>query len=193
MSAPDLSAVVELHVRAFPHFFLSFLGPAFLRELYSAILADVDGIAVVCGSGTAVLGFVAGTSKPGQFYWRLLRERWWRFASSSVIPLMKQPRIAPRLLRALSSPQTTEKQCGGACLLMSLAVHPEAQGTGLGRKLICAFLAEARRRGTTEVRLTTDALANDAVNRFYRDVGFRVDRQLMTPEGRLMNEYRISL
>jgi ribosomal protein S18 acetylase RimI-like enzyme len=76
---------------------------------------------------------------------------------------------------------------------MSLAVDPRCQSVGAGRTLVSAFLDEARRRGSTKVDLTTDKIGNDRVNRFYESLGFRVVREVVTPEHRVMNEYEIDL
>ena len=45
----DVSAIVGVHLRSFEGFFLSFLEPAFLGELYAAILANFSSIDFVDG------------------------------------------------------------------------------------------------------------------------------------------------
>jgi ribosomal protein S18 acetylase RimI-like enzyme len=81
----------------------------------------------------------------------------------------------------------------GCGTLMSIAVLPETQGKGIGRKLVDAFLVEADRRGLKQVNLLTDKQDNNATNRFYQRYGFHVHRSYITPEGREINEYRIDL
>ena len=76
---------------------------------------------------------------------------------------------------------------------MSIGIDPAAQGLGAGRALVAAFLAEARRRGSTKVDLTTDKLGNERANAFYRSVGFQVAREIVTPERRVMYEYEIDI
>jgi hypothetical protein len=39
-----IEQVVDIHLQAFPNFFLSFLGPRFLREFYAFFLVDPLGI-----------------------------------------------------------------------------------------------------------------------------------------------------
>jgi len=39
--------VVKVHIDAFPSFFLTFLGPRFLREFYSSFLVDDAGVGFV--------------------------------------------------------------------------------------------------------------------------------------------------
>lgn len=192
MEARDLFFVVRVHLASFQGFFLTFLGPAFLLELYSGILADPAGIAFVAEDDGQIVGFVAGASESAGLYARLLRRRWWRFALASFLPVLRNPRIVPRLLRAFTMPKQA-RAAGSEGTLMSIAVLPERQGQGIGQALVQAFLAEAARRGLRRVNLTTDKVDNDAANLFYRRLGFVCVRHFTTPEGRQMNEYEIAL
>jgi GNAT superfamily N-acetyltransferase len=146
----DISNVVDIHLEAFQIFFLSFLGPRFLRELYYGILQDPSGIAFVYEETGTVVGFVAGTDHPSGFYRRLLKQRWWRFGLASITPALRQPAIIPRLFRAFKKPEEagSETGCG---TLMSIATSPRVQGQGVGQELVIAFLAEASRRGLISV------------------------------------------
>lgn len=187
----DTDQMVAVHLRSFPGFFLTFLGRPFLRELYAATMVDPSGIAYVVTDGEQHLGFVTGTTQPSGFYRRLLQKRWWRFAYAAIPAVLRRPGIVPRLLRAFSTPSATSSE-PGRTTLMSIAVAPEAQGRGVGRALVEAFVGEAARRGATQIDLTTDRDNNDAVNRFYRNLGFVCRRSYTTPEGRSMNEYVIA-
>lgn len=192
MELSDISAVVSIHLKGFSGFFLTYLGRAFLRELYTAIVADQDGIGLVVEDENGVSGFVTGTAQPTGFYRRLLRQRWWRFAWASVLPVFKRPSTIPRLLRGFSMPEQATKQIGRGTL-MSIAVLPDRQGEGIGQVLVRAFLKEAVHRGLNQVDLTTDRDNNEAANRFYQNLGFVCERTYVTPEGRSMNEYVIDL
>ena len=192
MCSTDVSAVVQVHLDSFPGFFLSFLGLAFLRELYAATLADSSGIGFVAEDGKGIGGFVTGTAQPSGFYRRLLWRRWWRFALAAAPLVLKRPSIIPRLLRAFSMPEQVTRREGRGTL-MSIAVLPEAQGHGIGHTLVRAFLEEAAQRGLQKVDLTTDRDNNEATIRFYQSLGFVCERTFTTPEGRAMNEYVIKL
>ena len=184
----DALACAEIHLCAFPGFFLTFLGTDFLCELYTAIACDPSGIGFVAEEHGRILGFVVGTSQPSGFYSRLLRSRMWHFGWTSLVPFLKKPQILPRLLRAFTMPgqKTCVPNCG---TLMSIAVLPQTQGKGVGLRLVNAFLGEAERRGLQYVNLTTDLLDNECANRFYQKLGFSLLRSYTTPEGRQMNEY----
>lgn len=40
------------------------------------------------------------------------------------------------------------------------------------------------------ISLETDTIDNETANRFYQKRGFKIARKYVTPEGRMMNEYR---
>jgi len=192
MQIIDVKQVIAIHLSAFQGFFLTFLGSQFLQELYTAILADPTGIGFVCVYDKELNGFVVGTTQPSVLYGRLLARRWWRFGLACIIPILKNPFIIPRLLRAFRRPQEiTPLPDSGT--LMSIAVLPGMQGKGIGQSLVQAFLHESCIRGLKHVNLTTDFLNNESVNQFYSNLGFRCVRTIITPEGRKMNEYVIDL
>lgn len=192
MYLEDIPVVVSIHLQSFQNFFLSSLGRAFLRELYTAIFNDHSGISFVACVDGQIYGFVAGTDHPSGFYRRLIKQRWWRFGFASILPVLRQPAIIPRLLRAFTMPQRVETG-ERVATLMSIAVLPDTQGQRLGRQLVSVFLQECSNRKLTQVNLTTDRLNNDNANEFYRRLGFKCLRSFTTPEGRVMNEYEISL
>lgn len=194
MEPHDIEAVVQAHLAAFQNFFLTFLGPAFFRELYTGILQDGSGICFVCESDARVVGFVVGTHQPAGLYRRLLQQRWWRFGRAAAGPALRRPVIIPRLLRAFKAPANAEdSSLPNSGLLMSLAIHPSLQGHNCGRRMVEAFLVEAERRGLDAVALDTDRDDNDRVNNFYLHCGFVLTRSYITAEGRRMNEYVIRL
>ncbi len=192
MLPQDIPSVVDVHLQAFQNFFLSSLGHAFLQELYTSILNDPSGMSYVAIVEGQLIGFVAGTDQPAGFYRRLIKQRWWRFGLASILPVLRQPTIIPRLLRAFTMPQQVARG-DQIATLMSIAVLPETQGQQLGKKLVSAFLEECRRREINQVNLTTDRLKNDFVNEFYLRMGFQCINSFTTLEGREMNEYQIIL
>lgn len=192
MCENDLRSVVNVHLRSFQGFFLSFLGPKFLHELYAAILTDRSGIAYVCEGESMIVGFVVGSDQPRGLYRRLFYRRGWRFAFASLSPALRNPAIIPRLFRAMSRQGGSDIHDDCATIL-SIAVLPEAQGKGIGKKLLVEFFREAARRNLSQVNLITDRENNDRVNRFYLSMGFTLWSTFVTPEGRQMNEYQIDL
>lgn len=191
MRSDDVMRVVEIHLAAFPGFFLSFLGARFLRVFYSEAVA-LREICLVATSGGAVVGFTMGSAHPGGFYGKLIKRRLFAFGLAALPAVLRRPSTALRVARALLKPKQAAKAAGIATLL-SIGVDPSTQGTGAGKALVLAFFDEARRRGAAVVDLTTDKVDNERTNAFYRNLGLSVAREIVTPEGRILNEYEIDL
>lgn len=189
MAKADVDVVVTTHLSAMPDFFLSSLGSAFLKTYYAALIDDPAAVAFVAAEDDrAVVGFAVGSTNPSGFYRRLLARRWPSFALSSVPGLIRNPRAAARIVRAIRYPgsQPQGDNLGG---LYSIGVDSGMQGRGVGRKLVGAFLDEARARGCSAVYLHADAEGNDGWNVLLRKLGWRLEKTFTTPEGRGMNEY----
>ncbi len=188
MRSEDLPEIVRTHMRSFPDFFLTFLGPRFLELLYRNIALDSEGILLVADIDGRAVGFVAGVTRQTGFYRRLIRRQAWAFAWAATSAAFQRPAIIPRLWRALHRPGDAAQSTAEACL-MSIAVSPEFQGRGLGKQLVGAFCHELVARGESVVCLTTDRDDNAATNCFYQQLDFKLVRWFVTPEGRTMNEY----
>ena len=88
-----ISKVVDMHMQAFPEFFLTFLGPKFLREFYNSFSYDPTGIGFVAEDAETgdVLGVIVGPLVPDGYFKRLLKRRWWAFYLASVTAVLKGP------------------------------------------------------------------------------------------------------
>lgn len=185
-----IGQVVDVHILAFPDFFLTFLGPRFLAEFYKSFTYNPDGIGFVAEDTATgkVLGVVVGPLIPGGYFKKLLIRRWWAFCVASIFAVVKKPSVAGRLFRAMfyrgDAPAGPDRS-----LLSSIAVDPRIQKQGLGKALVQAWVDEVRRRGGTSCYLTTDAENNDAVNHFYQSLGWKLEASWSTPQGRPMNRY----
>jgi ribosomal protein S18 acetylase RimI-like enzyme len=192
MQPSDVNQVVNVHLSSFQGFFLTLLGAKFLNLLYAYIVSSPDGVGYVFVEDDGeVVGFVCGSTKPSGFYKRFLKNQWLRIILAILGSVVRNPRILPRLVwRVLRPPQASPSPA--TATLLSIAVLPEHQNKGIGRLLVQEFLDEMWRRGMQRVNLTTDREGNEAVNAFYRRLGFRLVRSFVTPEGRWMNEYVIN-
>jgi len=74
-------------------------------------------------------------------------------------------------------------------LLSSVAVDPDVQQAGVGKKLVIQWIDKARQCGLAGCYLTTDADGNDEVNAFYESLNWNIEKVYTTPEGRRMNRY----
>ncbi len=190
LTKQDICEIVDVHVRSFPNFFLTFLGPRFLKVFYNSFTYDPAGIGfVVKDSETGkVLGFIVGPLVPEGYFKRLLKKRWFAFCLASITAICKRPTIVKRVFNALfyrgQSPSGAKR-----ALLSSIAVDPEAQGKGVGRVLVERWIQEVKQQGGSGCYLTTDAENNNVVNGFYHSLGWKIESIYETSEGRKMNRY----
>lgn len=188
----SLDEVVDVHLEAFPGFFMAQLGPRFLREYYRCVVEYPGGILLTEELEGRCVGFVAGFVDPASFYKALGRRRA-RLGLSALAGVVSRPRRLVTLVRNYGRASGAARLAPDAASaeLSSLAVRPHASGRGAGRRLVERFIDVAGTLGASRVTLTTDAFGNDAVNRFYRGLGFRHVREFEARRGRVLNEYTI--
>ncbi len=180
--------IVDVHIKAFPDFFLTFLGPKFLKEFYNSFIVDEQGIGFVALENDKLLGAIVGPFQPAGYFKRLLMKKWYAFCLASIGAVLKKPKVIKRLFRAVFYRGESPPD-GQRALLSSIAVSPDAQGKGVGRALVSSWLNEVKLRGGEGAFLTTDAENNDSVNGFYQKLGWKLESTYNTPEGRKMNRY----
>lgn len=189
----DASALARLHQQAFPGFFLSGLGEPFLVQFYLGFVDEPTAIVVVHRDATGrPQGVGVGTTDPVGFFGRLLRRRLLGFAVASARATLANPRVAPRLLKAVSFRGDTPSDRDGA-LFSSLCVLPGLSGRGIGSALMNAWVHRAKEMGAETAFLVTDAHGNDAVNRLYAREGWVLSEMFVTGERRVMNRYEFNL
>ena len=187
-----LDDIVVVHQQAFPGFFMTQLGRRFLRAYYRCVVDSPQGILIAEDGDGDCVGFVAGFANPAAFYQELRRRRVrlglaagvgvgcrpWRLGT-----LLANYRRAGGFARREADSRTAE--------LSSLAVAPRAGGRGVGSRLVHAFVEAAGAQGADRILLTTDAHGNEAVNRFYLQLGFTCVRCFEARPGRWLNEYAL--
>jgi len=192
----DIPAIVRIHQAAFPGFFLTQMGPAFLRAYYRLVQTTPGGIVLVAARGGQACGFVAGFIDPDRFY-QVMRQRKWSLVIPLVLGILRQPSLARRVLtnfrRVRAENRPTIPETTIIAELSSIGVDPASGGRGLGRTLTLAFIDAARTGGADGVLLTTDAQDNDRVNQFYQQLGFRLLDTYTEADGRIMNAYGMHL
>lgn len=181
----DLPGIVRCHITAFPGQPMTELGPRWLAALYRYYLEHPEGIAVVAvNPEQSVVGFVVGGGPD-------LRDRFIhgarvRFAPVILWRTLTRPVIRRRLFGRLMS--CFRRQADGGSqdaahreaarrgvrlgTLLSIAVLPEAQGTGAAGKLVAAFCDACRGRdfGYLELGVYT---SNTRAIAFYHKLGWQ--------------------
>lgn len=186
----DIDRVVEIHKKAFPDFFMTELGPNFLKKYYKLVLSYHKSIFLVVERDGYIIGFVAGFLEPFIFY-KFLKKHKISFGLTIIPVLFKKPRLISKIfanfrrVNRLSNEENIK-----VSELASIAVDPSYAGQGWGKLLIKSFLENSKKLGAEFVYLTTDAKNNDAVNYFYQSIGFELYKTFITASNRAMNEYR---
>lgn len=185
----DLPIVAAIHCRAFPSSWLTKLGSAAVVRYYAWQMhgpheayvfgATIDGkLAGFCFGGifpTAIAGY--------------MRQNWpflaWRLLTHPS--LLRAPFFAERLQRALhalfasKAPPATSDRGKRPFDILSIAVDPQIQRTGLGRLMMDHAQALATKNGFRVMTLMVNPDNLQAV-RFYEKIGW--ERALMNGEWR---------
>ena len=163
--------VAHLHAACLDQGFLSTLGPGVLTQLYRAIDESPASSLHVEERDGRVVGFVTGSRGMGPIFRQMLRHP---FAlAAALAPLLLRPRKILGILEVLrhgrgqnAGPQEPLPEHE----LLSIAVAPEARGTGVAERLYNALVGHFRHRGVAAFRIVVgDALA--PAHRFYRRMG----------------------
>lgn len=186
----QVKAIVDLHLATFPGFFLTFMGPGFLRLLYQSFLAhDASQLLIAEDEDGKLLGFVAFSNNLSELYRHLIRHSLFPLAWYSLVALLRRPPVVFRLIRGLSQPKLSERAERYA-ELSSIGVSPQYKKLGVGRTLVEEVKKRIDFSSISYLKLETDAENNADVNAFYLRNGFVLHHAYTTPEGRKMNEYR---
>ena len=190
MSNTDLEEVVQVHIKAFPGFFLTLMGRQFLNNLYNSFLNDNRSICLVAQKDTFVMGFIVGNLDPDNFFRKILLKKGYLFFLNSVNALLRHPiMVSQKLLYALRYRGDHPVKYKNGALLSSIGVDPDLGLKGIGSHLVKAFCDEAFKGGSDVVYLTTDTIGNENVNLFYKKNGFRLEAIVEKTGGRNMNIY----
>lgn len=178
--------ISKLHLGAFEDFFLSTLGYNFLKTYYQVCLKNKQTIAICASSESDdILGFCIGCTQSKGFHKRLMLHGFFKFLYIALIILFTKPKALLRLSKNLEKNKINDDD-GNYSELLSIAVLPDAKGSGIGKEMIAEFEAEAKSRGCTKVTLTTDYYNNDDVIAFYKKSGYEVFYEFTTYPNRRM-------
>lgn len=191
MTSADVEAVVDIHLAGMPGYFLTSLGPRFLKLYYREVINSKLGISLVLDRAGRVLGFVTGEFGPGRFYRRLIVRRGSAFGFYALAAVLRRPGILARMWRQVFE-RVEATSSAEVARLASLAVVPEAEGRGYGLVLIAAAIDEIRRRGGSAVVLEVRE-DNPTLIQAYERMGFVITRQTARSTGKSTGESRVEM
>lgn len=184
--------IVDIHMKTFTGFFLTFLGKGFLKTLYKGFMEHPMSDVIVAIEGNKVIGFCAYSEDLSRFYKYLIKRKVIYFAFYALGAFFRKPKILFRLLRAFKY-SGESKRYESYIELSSIGVDSIMKNQNIGSKML-KFLQNTYSNKCFEyIKLETDAECNESANFFYQKNGFVLEHCYRTPEGRRMNEYRFYL
>lgn len=174
LTESTIGSVVELHRRVLGHTLNAQIGSDFLRRLYVATNSSIDnGFCYIFMDENRVLGFISFCLDHARLETEIMGSL--RFKEKAMIfrSLLCRPWLLPVLLRQqLFSKYVGRHYSQPYATILTLGVSPDAQGRGIGRKLVDVAREAVRRRGAEELFVDTEE-TNVQAALFYRNYGFQ--------------------
>jgi glycosyltransferase involved in cell wall biosynthesis/ribosomal protein S18 acetylase RimI-like enzyme len=174
----DAISIARLHLGMIDTGFLSSLGVGFLRLLYRSLIGSNHGTVTVAEADGMIVAFIAGTDDTGAFYKQFLRAHYLK-AIWRLLPSLRRPGTWKRMWETI-------RYGGGegsvAAELLSMAVAPNAQRSGLGSRLVDTLLDQMKVRGVDQVKVVAGE-GNRAAISLYSRCGFEFSRRLEVHQG----------
>jgi ribosomal protein S18 acetylase RimI-like enzyme len=187
LTSKDAKLIAEIHLNAFPNFFLTSLGKRFLAVFYSKILKNEVGYGIGFFENDKLLGFAIGTTTPNGFYKRLAKKNFLPFTLAAIPSFIYNPKKGLQLIQSLRSQNQSIDE--GTGVLLSICTIPTIQNKGLGSQIIRAFEEISKQKNLSYLALTTDCENNEVVNIFYQNKEYKLKEHFNTKNGRKMNLY----
>lgn len=168
----DINRIVEIHCDAFKGFFLTSLGPAFLKFYYGHFIKHPETITMVAEEDNVIYGFSAATSRCKGFNSRLIKSNLISFGLFYIVLLFTSPKSLLRLVKNLTKKSDEIEDDEDYAELYSIGVAKTAQGKGVGKLLLRSTESEMKVSGIKRLSLTTDYNNNDSTLAFYQAMGY---------------------
>jgi ribosomal protein S18 acetylase RimI-like enzyme len=197
LTVDDLERVATIHLLAFPDSAITKLGHEAARRYYDwQLTGPHDAHVIGAYLEGELVGFCFGGLFRGALSGFLRVHRPFLVKRILTHPLLlANPLFRTRLTQGLTalrrfgpqkaSASTPQKTPAASSFgILSIAVDPNRQGSGVGRALMDAAEAEARRRGFGGMHLTVHP-QNDQAIRFYKSLGWACDAEGAEWNGRM--------
>jgi len=185
----DVNDIVKIHQDAFKGFFLTSLGEYFLVYYYGCFIKSDETVAMVAEEDGIIYGFSASTKVCKGFNSRLIKNNLFAFGVLSIKMLFTTPSSLIRLAKNLTKKGEGIEDNEDYAELYSIGVSNDAQGKGVGKKLLAASETVMKDEGVKRVSLTTDFYDNDQAVGFYHSMGYETLYEFVAYPNRKM--YRL--
>jgi ribosomal protein S18 acetylase RimI-like enzyme len=183
----DSRAIAALHARQIPWGLLSRLGEEFVGNFYEALFRSPFGFGFLAEENGRLLGFATGVVDWRPFYKTFLRSRLGLAVRALISGLGEG-----RWRRLLETSRYAASDGLPPAELVSIALEPDARGSGVGKDLVHCVLEEFSARRVNAVRVTAGS-TNAPANRLYERAGFRLYGNVEIHPGETAAVYVISL
>ena len=185
----DVSQLVDIHTNAFDGFFLTTLGRSFLSFYYKAFVHSKNGIVLCAVIDNKICGFAAATKQCKGFNTNLIKTNFISFIWLAINLIFTRPSALIRLAKNISKKSDVIDDQEDYAELYSIGVAVNAQGKGVGKKLLTTIEERLKKDGIEKVSLTTDFYNNNSAIAFYRKMGYQTLYEFTTYPNRRM--YRL--
>ncbi|GAG00303.1 unnamed protein product, partial [marine sediment metagenome] len=168
--------IARLHIEGIKTGFISSLGIGFVTALYEAIAENKSSFGIVAEENDKVLGFIAFTTNLNKLYKSVVTKSGIKFAFLLAGKIFSLKTIK-KVFETLFYPNRIKKLDLPSAELLSVVVAKDAQGKGLGAKLVQKGLAACAKRGIDKVKVLVGA-ENEPANRLYLKCGFELVGQI---------------
>lgn len=185
----DVPQIVKIHMNAFEGFFLTTLGRSFLSFYYKAFVNSKDGIVLCAVADNEVYGFAAATKQCKGYNSNLIRTNLMSFVGLAIKLLFTRPSALVRLAKNISKKSDVIDDPEDYAELYSIGVAENAQGKGIGKKLLTKIEDKMKCEGVEKVSLTTDFYNNESAIAFYRTMGYETLYEFISYPDRKMYRF----
>ena len=169
----EVESIVIIHEESFNGFFLTTLGPVFLKMYYSVLLKSKRAILVGFFINGRLEGFCSVAKDSRGFNAKLIKANVISFFNMSIIILFTRPLSLIRLVMNLNK-RNFVKDKGDYAEILSIAVSPSIQGRGAAKKMLLYIEKVLQKKGINRLSLTTDYFKNDKAINFYKKSGYKI-------------------
>jgi GNAT superfamily N-acetyltransferase len=188
ITSVDCSELAQIHIKAFPNFFLTQLGKKVLAVFYHSLINEKATVAWCLKMDTKIIGFFVSSTQLSGLYKYIFKKNFTKFFYPLLVAFIKKPNLIFRILISYQSQSAFVIPDSCSATLLSICVNPDFSGAGLGKRLIFKNDDEFKKLGINAYFLTTDAENNIATNSFYSNIGFHLNSSFYQGK-RKMNLY----
>lgn len=171
----DLEKVIIIHNLAFSNFFLTKLGPDFLKLYYKTVSEHKEGVLLgYYDDNNELCGFCAATTLSLGFNKRLIKSNFFAFSFFGLKFLLTKPLSLVRLFKNLTKSNSQIKDNATYGELLSICINPKEQGLGVGKKLLEGLEIYLLSKGVKNLSLTTDFYNNEKGLHFYVSMDYKI-------------------